>query len=320
MKKPGVVGIAPVARALRSAAPPPRARRDIIDETSNDCSRETMKPPIENILFVFLLILTSACGVVQVKGPDGLGTKTPSKASATEEAPTGGDGRGEPASGDAEKSASGSEASKREHLDAWLAQCDTVEAALESVPADRNLIEDIDAVYPSTAYVPELKKLFSLQSVILADYAIKTGPLSTRNPTLEQLIEAHPEYAVVKTRLAALEDKVARSVKLPKERYKGADLHEIHEAFKKYAGGLEDPGTFVAVTIVTADWNRKKGLTSNGVSYDQGFVTGYFVIERSPDRGEVWRVRARKDWLDGGKIKFDVYAPSKIVGIQLPLR
>ena len=50
-------------------------------------------------------------------------------------------------------------------------------------------------------------------------------------------------------------------------------------------------GKFVTVVIVDDGWDRKRGLDDDGRAYDQGFVSGYFVVDKGANRGEVWRSR-----------------------------
>jgi hypothetical protein len=276
-------------------------------------------------LLASCFLLTTACGIVQVKGAPGT-SATKTSSAPTSGAPNGassgddahGPGTTSRPSGAAADKGPNVEDQRKAHLSSWQKSCGEVEAALAAAPAE-DLLEDLDASYPSTDYVKLRTSLIRETDGLRHDFETKEG-LSIKTPSLEELVASHAEYGVVKTRLLALDQKLAEKVQLPKDVYKKPDAAQVKAAFKTYAMSLKDPGKFVSVVITDADWDRKHGLSDDGRAYDQGFVTGYFVVERAPSAGEIWRVRARKDFMDGGKVKFDTYAPSKLSGIKLPLK
>lgn len=192
-------------------------------------------------------------------------------------------------------------AERRAH---YQPRIDDVDALLKQLPAccqgDDFLLE-LTSPYPSDEFVKQYKSAWSSKSMRKAEDA------------------ETPEWKAVEAKYAELDEALANAVRLPKDVYKAKDARQLKKIFSDYVtGSTKKP--VVGVVLLYDDWGRKSGSEWHGeqlVHYDQGFMRGFVVVKGDSGKGEVWQYTPRKDFLDGGKVKFDVYVPTKITDIAL---
>jgi len=126
------------------------------------------------------------------------------------------------------------------------------------------------------------------------------------------------DKAVVAAKLAEADDAIAACLKLPADRFKGKDGAAARAAFSTEAAKYSQKKV-VKVVIDDDAWDRKTGLGDNGAMYDHSWLHAYIVVGDGAV-GEVWWLTARKDHINGDKIKFDTYIPMKVAPIKLPLK
>lgn len=141
-----------------------------------------------------------------------------------------------------------------------------------------------------------------------------------------QLGESNPDVVAMKGKLDEANSKVARAIEeisnamaesfaMPKDVYKGKDAAATKAAFTKYFSDKK-----VVTVVLTNDWSRKTGSDWAGnqlVSFDHSWIHGNIVTKLDDKNAEVWEVIARKDHLDGDKIKFDTYVPRSLGKMRL---
>ena len=125
------------------------------------------------------------------------------------------------------------------------------------------------------------------------------------------------DKAIVEAKLVEAEDAIAGCVKIPADKFKGKDAATARAAFSAEAAKWSKQKV-VKVFINDDAWDRKTGLGDNGAMYDHSWLHAYIVVGEGT-RGEVWWLTARKDHINGDKIKFDTYIPMKVTSIKLPL-
>jgi len=128
-----------------------------------------------------------------------------------------------------------------------------------------------------------------------------------------------PEWAEVSTAYEAFKAKIDASITLPSDRYKKSDGASVRRVYAEYMEKREKKPV-VKVVLRDEDWNRKSGQEWMGdklVAFDQGFVAAFVAVKGDDTTAEIWSLIPRKDWLDGEKIKFDVYVPTKVRTVPL---
>ncbi|MBZ5709714.1 hypothetical protein [Nannocystis pusilla] len=192
-------------------------------------------------------------------------------------------------------------AERRAH---YQPQIDRVDALLQQLPQccqGEEFLLQRTAKYPSDPFINEYKAAYSKKFV-------RGGDKET------------PEWQAVEAKYKELEDALAAAVRLPKDVYKGKDAKKVRDTFSDYAASFTKKRV-VDVVLLKEDWDRKTGSNWKGdtmVKYDNGFLRGFVVVEGDAGKGEVWEFTPRKDFLDGGKVKFDIYVPTKIADIAVP--
>lgn len=126
------------------------------------------------------------------------------------------------------------------------------------------------------------------------------------------------DKAVVEAKLAEADDAIAGCLKLPADHFKGKDGAAARAAFSAEAAKYSKKKV-VKVVIDDDAWDRKTGIGDNGAMYDHSWLHAYIVVGEG-SVGEVWWLTARKDHINGDKIKFDTYVPMKVAPIKLPLK
>jgi hypothetical protein len=126
------------------------------------------------------------------------------------------------------------------------------------------------------------------------------------------------DKTVVETKLAEADDAIAACLKLPADHFKGKDGVAARAAFSAEAAKWSKKNV-VKVVIDDDAWDRKTGIGDNGAMYDHSWLHAYIAVGEG-STGEVWFLTARKDHINGDKIKFDTYIPTKVAPIKLPLK
>jgi hypothetical protein len=181
---------------------------------------------------------------------------------------------------------------------------DAVDALLQQLPQccqGEDFLLHMTAKYPPDGFVKDYKGL-------LSNKLARSGESKT------------PEWQAVEAKFKELEEALTAVVRLPKDVYKDKDAKQVRALFKDYAAEYTKKPV-VEVVLLKEDWNRKSGTTSRGgslVNFDEGFLRAFFLVEGDAGKGEVWDFTPRKDFLNGGKVTFDVYVPTKIADIAIP--
>ena len=194
-------------------------------------------------------------------------------------------------------------AERRAYYQPMIDTADELIAKLPQCCQGEGFLLELTSTYPSDQFVKDYKYAWSRKSMRSSDDANT------------------PEWQAVEAKYKALDDALAGAVRLPKDVYKDKDAKQIKKIFAEEAASSKEMPV-VEVVLLDEGWNRKSGsewVGENLVEYDQGFMRGMVVLKVDETKGEVWDYTPRKDWIDGGKVKFDVYVPSKIVDIRLPL-
>ncbi|MFL5318063.1 MAG: hypothetical protein ACJ790_00305 [Myxococcaceae bacterium] len=208
------------------------------------------------------------------------------------------------------KSEWGDPAQSKKEFDRLLSEADTKLADYQKAKVDR-LPERGDSLRSSsnevqmrvnqwaTYYYEQLKMMNGEQN---ADVVAMKSKLDASNAKIAQAI-------------TDIDNAMAESFPMPKDEYKGKDAPAVKAAFAKYFSDKK-----VLTVVLTTDWDRKKGADWVGnslVNYDHSWIHGKIITKADDKNGEVWEVIARKDHLDGDKIKFDTYVPSNLGKIRL---
>ena len=181
---------------------------------------------------------------------------------------------------------------------------DQLDGLLQQIPQccqGEDFLLQMTAKYPNDAFVKEYKQA-------------RSNKLPRRGESQT------PEWQAVEAKFKEIEDALVGAVRLPKDAYKGKDAKQLKRTFSDYAATFTKKPV-VDVVLLKEDWDRKSGSTWQGdtkVNYDQGFMRGFVLVEGDSGKGEVWEFTPRKDFLDGGKVKFDVFVPTKIADITMP--
>lgn len=192
-------------------------------------------------------------------------------------------------------------AERRAH---YQPQIDDVDALLKQLPAccqSEDFLLELTSPYPSDAFVKQYKSAWSHKSMREAED------------------QETPEWKAVEAKFAELDAALAAAIRLPKDVYKARDAKQLERTFSDYAASHTSKPV-VEVVLLDDDWGRKSGSEWHGdqmVHYDQGFMRGFVVVKGDAGKGEVWEFTPRKDFLDGGKVKFDVYVPARVTDIAL---
>lgn len=163
------------------------------------------------------------------------------------------------------------------------------------------LLGDLHETYPANDWVKEYKELRG------------------RGPSKGGKEPLAPAEAAMLAKYDELERKISEAITLPPDQYQGKDGAKLRAVFAKYAESWTKRPV-VKVVLRYPDWGRKSGSSIQGdsiVHYDQGFMSSYVVVKGEQGAGEIWEFVPRKDFLDDGKVKFDVYIPTKLTDISL---
>ncbi len=181
---------------------------------------------------------------------------------------------------------------------------DRVDALLQMLPQccqGEDFLVQLTAKYPSDGFIKDYKGAYMNKSVRRDEE------------------ETH-EWQAVEAKFKALEDALAAAIRLPKDVYKDKDAKQVRGVFKDYAASFTKKPV-VDVVLLDEDWGRKSGSAWQGetlINYDEGFLRGFVVVKGDSGMGEVWDFTPRKDFIDRGKVKFDIYVPIKIADIVIP--
>lgn len=129
-----------------------------------------------------------------------------------------------------------------------------------------------------------------------------------------------PEWQAVEAKYKEIEDALFATVRMPEDRYKGKDAKELKKAYSEYAA-FHTKMPVLQVALVDEDWDRSSGSRSQGnalINFDEGFLSGLVLLKNEAGNGEVWQFIPRKDYLNNGKVTFDVFVPTKIADMKLP--
>ncbi len=216
----------------------------------------------------------------------------------------------------------------------WIAHFETkiLPQEVQQAPARLDgLLGEIDTLLASYDKASEVSRNGQMMDSADSDIGLK---LQAADLQLDIIAAGGPSQAAAATaaqkRVAAARDKVLatrtaiadRNIdgqELPKDEYDGGDKASLKAKYKQEAEKyLKKP--VLAVFLVDKDWNRARGQQWVGnklVSYDQGFLAGDVLVKLDDKTAEVVRFTPRKDWLDGGKIKFDVYVPQPVGKVRI---
>jgi hypothetical protein len=128
-----------------------------------------------------------------------------------------------------------------------------------------------------------------------------------------------PEWEAVLAKYKEIEDALVGAIRLPNDRYKGKDSKEVKAIFREYAAEHTQKPV-VDVVLLSEDWGRKSGShlrDGTAIHFDEGYMRAFVLVEGEAGKGEVWEFHPRKDFIDGGKVKFDIYVPTKIAEMML---
>jgi len=114
-----------------------------------------------------------------------------------------------------------------------------------------------------------------------------------------------------------IDEVLADNYPAPVQKYAGKDLPALVKAATEY---LSDKGEVVKVVAVGDSWSHASGSEWRGdvlVDFDHSFLKLNVVTRIDERTGTVWSLTARKDHIDGDKIKFDVYLPMELGKMRL---
>lgn len=192
-------------------------------------------------------------------------------------------------------------AERRAYYQPLIDDVDKLKQQLPACCQSEEFLLELTSTYPSDEFVKQYKSAWSHKSMRKAE------DLET------------PEWKAVEAKYAELDEALAAAVRLPKDVYKAKDAKQLKRIFSDYAAS-HTKKPVVDVVLLYEDWGRKSGSEWHGdqlVNYDQGFMRGFVVVKGDSGKGEVWEFTPRKDFLDGGKVKFDVYVPAEVTAIAL---
>lgn len=193
-------------------------------------------------------------------------------------------------------------AERRAYYQPRIDQVDELLKLLPQCCQGEDFLLQLTAKYPSDGFIKDYK-------------AARMDSKSVRRDE-----EKTPEWQAVEAKFKALEDALAAAIRLPKDVYKDKDAKQVRGVFKDYAASFTKKPV-VDVVLLDEDWGRKSGSAWQGetlVHYDEGFLRGFVVVKGDSGMGEVWDFTPRKDFIDRGKVKFDIYVPIKIADIVIP--
>lgn len=156
----------------------------------------------------------------------------------------------------------------------------------------------------------EQKKLGTLPTPFSRSYSLL---MSARAHYTQTAWGKRPEAQAFLERLAAFEDKITATIKLPKDRFSEKDHAKLKASFKSFVA-TKTGKPVLGVAIVTDRWNRKTATVRQGlrmIKFDRARAEAFVAVKGEGEKAEVWWVQGYKDWLDGEKIKFDEVAPSR---------
>jgi xanthine/CO dehydrogenase XdhC/CoxF family maturation factor len=112
-----------------------------------------------------------------------------------------------------------------------------------------------------------------------------------------------PELTEATAGLASLDDAITQRLSWPKSQYHGPDARAVVGAIGTEAKSLYKKPV-ISVTLVEDHWARTTTRAA-----DQGFLTGLVALDAGDGKATVYAFRPRKDYRDGGKLKFDTFIP-----------
>ncbi|MFZ5442963.1 MAG: hypothetical protein ACOZQL_23355 [Myxococcota bacterium] len=187
-------------------------------------------------------------------------------------------------------------------LNAFIEQLRKARALVGACCAGKSFFDDLDSKYPS------LEAVEAYLSARRVDW-VRFAPL-----------RGTPAHATMEAERAGLLQDVTAMIRLPAERYRGADARKVRDAFAKEAEAFT--GKQVRkVLLMTADWNRVRGVTDQGRAYDEAEMSALAVVDEAAPEVSVWRLTCRRDYLDAQKLKCDTFVPyeaARMLAANLP--
>lgn len=187
-------------------------------------------------------------------------------------------------------------------LNAFIEQLRKARTLVAGCCAGKNLFEDLDSKYPS------LEAVEAYLSARRVDW-VRFAPL-----------RGTPAHATMEAERAGMIQDVTAAIRLPAERYRGADARKVRDGFAKEAEAFT--GKQVRkVLLMTADWDRVRGVTDEGRAYDEATMSALAVVDEAAPEVSVWRLNCRRDYLDAQKLKCDTFVPyeaARMLASNLP--
>lgn len=183
------------------------------------------------------------------------------------------------------------------------------EKLLDLCCGDANLYQDLHSTYPSTAFAKAYRAAKNSDSTVTSSFLDKDAESTALTP----------RHQAAQKRLKELHSKMLLKLVLPADKYEGKDGKAVRDVYRQYAD-QKYKKPVLSVVLLRGDWNRESGVQTIGdrlVSYDQGVICAYVAMKKDATLAEVWLLCPRKDWLDGGKIKFDVSTPVQTADIKI---